>query len=382
MKTKLGELSVNVSSFQLLAKALRPLPEKWHGLSDIDTRYRQRYVDLIANDDARRVFDIRFAAIGAIRRFLAERGFVEVETPVLHPIAGGATAQAVLDAPQRARRRALPAHRARAVPEAAHRRRLRQGVRDRARVPQRRAVDPAQPRVHDARALRGVRRLHRHDAAHRGADRRRGARRRSAARPSSGTAPRSTSRRRSRGARCSTSSASTPASTCTRRSRSRSCARRCDALDVAVRAVVALRASSCSRSTRRRPRRTSWSPTFVCDYPRDVSPLARDAPRRPHADRAVRAHRRRPRARQRVQRAQRSRRPAAPLRGPGVAEAARRRRGAGHRRRLRARARVRPAADRRPRPRHRPARDAARGRDLDPRGDPVPAPAARKRTKP
>jgi len=93
MKTKLGELSVNVSSFQLLAKALRPLPEKWHGLSDTDTRYRQRYVDLIANDDARRVFDIRFATIGAMRRFLAGRGYVEVETPVLHPISGGATAR-------------------------------------------------------------------------------------------------------------------------------------------------------------------------------------------------------------------------------------------------------------------------------------------------
>jgi lysyl-tRNA synthetase, class II len=93
MKTKLGELSVNVSSFQVLAKALRPLPEKWHGLSDTDTRYRQRYVDLIANDDARRVFDVRFAAVAAMRRFLAERGFIEVETPVLHPIAGGATAR-------------------------------------------------------------------------------------------------------------------------------------------------------------------------------------------------------------------------------------------------------------------------------------------------
>ena len=93
MKTKLGELSVNVQSLQLLSKSLRPLPEKWHGLSDTDTRYRQRYVDLIANDDARRVFDIRFAAISAMRRFLAERGFIEVETPVLHPIAGGATAK-------------------------------------------------------------------------------------------------------------------------------------------------------------------------------------------------------------------------------------------------------------------------------------------------
>ena len=93
MKTKLGELSVNVTSFQLLSKALRPLPEKWHGLSDTDTRYRQRYVDLIANDDARRVFDIRFAAISAMRRFLTERGYVEVETPELHPISGGATAK-------------------------------------------------------------------------------------------------------------------------------------------------------------------------------------------------------------------------------------------------------------------------------------------------
>jgi lysyl-tRNA synthetase class 2 len=69
------------------------LPEKWHGLADTDTRYRQRYVDLIANDDARRVFDIRFAAISAMRRFLSDRGYIEVETPELHPISGGATAK-------------------------------------------------------------------------------------------------------------------------------------------------------------------------------------------------------------------------------------------------------------------------------------------------
>jgi lysyl-tRNA synthetase class 2 len=93
MKTKKGELSVKVTDFRLLAKALRPLPDKWHGLADIDTRFRQRYVDLIANDDARRVFEIRFAAIEALRQFLAERGFVEVETPVLHTVVGGATAK-------------------------------------------------------------------------------------------------------------------------------------------------------------------------------------------------------------------------------------------------------------------------------------------------
>ena len=73
MKTKKGELSVNVKSFSLLAKSLRPLPEKWHGLSDVDTRFRQRYLDLIANDDARRVFAIRFGAVASMRSFLGER---------------------------------------------------------------------------------------------------------------------------------------------------------------------------------------------------------------------------------------------------------------------------------------------------------------------
>jgi lysyl-tRNA synthetase class 2 len=93
MTTKKGELSVKVERFQLLAKALRPLPDKWHGLADVDTRFRQRYVDLIVNDEARRVFAIRSAAITEIRRFLAERGYVEVEGPVLTAEAGGAAAR-------------------------------------------------------------------------------------------------------------------------------------------------------------------------------------------------------------------------------------------------------------------------------------------------
>ena len=93
MTTRKGELSVKVRSFVLLAKALRPLPDKWHGLSDVDTRYRQRYVDLIVNEDARRVFEIRFAAVAAIRATLVDRGFVEVETPVLNLELGGATAR-------------------------------------------------------------------------------------------------------------------------------------------------------------------------------------------------------------------------------------------------------------------------------------------------
>ncbi len=93
MTTRRGELSVKVRSFDLLAKALRPLPDKWHGLSDVDTRFRQRYVDLIVNPESRRVFEVRFAAVAAIRRFLEERGFVEVETPTLSAELGGATAR-------------------------------------------------------------------------------------------------------------------------------------------------------------------------------------------------------------------------------------------------------------------------------------------------
>jgi lysyl-tRNA synthetase class 2 len=93
MTTKKGELSVKVERFELLAKALRPLPDKWKGLSDVDTRYRQRYVDLIVNEEARHVFAVRHAAVDAIRRTLKDQDFVEVETPILHLQQGGATAR-------------------------------------------------------------------------------------------------------------------------------------------------------------------------------------------------------------------------------------------------------------------------------------------------
>ena len=92
-RTRTGEITVQVQGWEVLAKTLRPLPEKWHGLRDVETRYRQRYLDLIANEDTRRVFQIRSRLISAIRRFLDERGFLEVETPVLQPIYGGAAAR-------------------------------------------------------------------------------------------------------------------------------------------------------------------------------------------------------------------------------------------------------------------------------------------------
>jgi lysyl-tRNA synthetase, class II len=88
-----GELSVDVTELTLLSKALRPLPDKWHGLADTDTRYRQREVDLLANPDSRKVFDIRFKVVAALRRQLAAEEFIEVDTPILQPQAGGALAR-------------------------------------------------------------------------------------------------------------------------------------------------------------------------------------------------------------------------------------------------------------------------------------------------
>lgn len=92
-KTKTGELTVKTNNIQLLTKSLRPLPDKFHGLTDHEMRYRQRYLDLLVNEDTRRVFQIRSKLIAEIRKFLTEKSYVEVETPMMQPIAGGATAR-------------------------------------------------------------------------------------------------------------------------------------------------------------------------------------------------------------------------------------------------------------------------------------------------
>ncbi|MGY3717119.1 lysine--tRNA ligase [Sutcliffiella cohnii] len=92
-KTKVGELSVKVNSFELLTKALRPLPEKYHGLKDVEQRYRQRYLDLITNPESKETFIARSKIIQAMRRYLDDNGYLEVETPMLHSIAGGASAR-------------------------------------------------------------------------------------------------------------------------------------------------------------------------------------------------------------------------------------------------------------------------------------------------
>jgi lysyl-tRNA synthetase class 2 len=92
-RTRTNELTIWASRLEFLGKCHLPLPEKWHGLQDIEIRYRQRYLDLIVNEEARRVFEVRSRVIAALRRFLDDRGYLEVETPVMQPIAGGAMAR-------------------------------------------------------------------------------------------------------------------------------------------------------------------------------------------------------------------------------------------------------------------------------------------------
>jgi lysyl-tRNA synthetase class 2 len=92
-RTRAGEITLRVSTLTMLSKALNAPPEKWHGLQDVETRYRQRYADLIANEEVRRVFEMRSTIVASIRRFLDARGFMEVETPTLQPLYGGAAAR-------------------------------------------------------------------------------------------------------------------------------------------------------------------------------------------------------------------------------------------------------------------------------------------------
>jgi len=92
-RTRMGEVTLRVEDCRILAKSLRPLPEKWHGLTDVEQRYRQRYLDLISNDEVTALFKLRCEVVRRLRRFLDERGFLEMETPMLQPLPGGAIAR-------------------------------------------------------------------------------------------------------------------------------------------------------------------------------------------------------------------------------------------------------------------------------------------------
>ncbi len=118
-KSGKGDLYVNMDEYELLTKALRPLPEKFHGLTDQEMRYRQRYVDLIVNEDSRNTFIIRSKLVSAIRSFMtSQKGYVEVETPMMHVIPGGAGARPFVTHHKALEMRDVPAYRAGAVPEA------------------------------------------------------------------------------------------------------------------------------------------------------------------------------------------------------------------------------------------------------------------------
>ena len=165
-KSRRGEPSLIADELEVLAHIRTPLPDTFHGLTDVEQRYRRRYVDLLMNEETRRDFMLRARMVTSIRRFLDEEGFVEVETPVLQPRYGGAFARPFSTHSQRARSDALPADRHRALPQAADRRGARARLRARQGLPQRGRVVQAQPRVHDARVVRGLRRLPRHDGPH------------------------------------------------------------------------------------------------------------------------------------------------------------------------------------------------------------------------
>ena len=157
-----GELSILADRWAITAKCLRPLPEKHAGLTDPEARVRQRYVDLIVNDEAREMARIRSATVRAVRDFWHERGLPRGRDADAAADPRRRDGPAVQDPHQRLQHGALPSHRDRALPQAARGRRHREGLRDQPQLPQRGRGLHAQPRVHDARGVRHVPRLQRH----------------------------------------------------------------------------------------------------------------------------------------------------------------------------------------------------------------------------
>ena len=191
-RARRGEPSLLAESLEVLSRNTQPLPDTFHGLTDVELRYRKRYLDLLVNEETRA--DLHAARAhrqrgpGVPRRRGLRRGRDAGAPAALRR----RVRAAVRDASQRARPRPLPPHRDRALPQAAHRRRARARLRARQGLPQRGRLVQAQPRVHDARVVRGVRRLPRHDGADRDA-RRDGRPVRCSARPPSSSAVTSSS---------------------------------------------------------------------------------------------------------------------------------------------------------------------------------------------
>jgi lysyl-tRNA synthetase class 2 len=143
-RTDKGELSIVVEDIKVLTKSLRNLPDKWHGLQDVEIKYRQRYVDLIASSESRDTFYQRAQIIKTMRRYLEdELEFMEMETPIMHTVSGGGGRQALQHAPQRLKYGFNVTNRDGVTLEAVSRRRIRKSVRNRTDFPKRRIVDEA-----------------------------------------------------------------------------------------------------------------------------------------------------------------------------------------------------------------------------------------------
>ena len=156
MRTKTGELTLRADRFEILSKSLRPLPEKFHGLQDVERRYRERYTDLIVNETSRDIFKKRAQIISGIRKFLDKRDYVEVETPILGDLAGGAAArpfETYFNALDQNFVCALPQN----APETTHRGRIGTGLRNRPTVPKRGIKHQTQSRIYVHRVLRSLR---------------------------------------------------------------------------------------------------------------------------------------------------------------------------------------------------------------------------------
>jgi lysyl-tRNA synthetase, class II len=366
VKTRRGELSVMVDEWVLLAEARRPFPDKWHGLSDVDTRYRQRYVDLWVTEESRRVLRLRSRLVSLLRRFLEDRGFVEVETPVLHHVAGGAPAR-----PFVTHHNALDLDLSLRVATELHLKRLVVGgfekVFEVGRTFRNEGLSPRHNpeftmlEVYEAYADYGDMMALTEDLVVHLATELHGT------------------------TKLSYGDRALDLTPPWRRATLAELVEEHAGLRVSVDMPVdELRAIASAHGVdahdgwgpgklvleiyEKTTEHALWGPVFVCDYPREVSPLAR-------------AHRSTPGlvagAGQRLQRAGRPRRPAGPLRGPGPPEGGRGRRDHGDRRGLRQGPGVRHAAHRRPRHRRRPPGHAPRRRPPHPRRPAVPDPATR-----
>ena len=372
MTTRRGELSVAVESVALLGKALAEPPDKYRGLADVETRYRQRYLDLECNERTRQIFRIRHTAVLALREHLAERGFTEVEGPVLQSIQGGATAR-----PFVTHHNALDLDMYLRIALELHLKRLIVGGMERVfeigRVFRNEGIDTrhnpeftmleayqAFADYHDmmdlaqgmvvaaARAALGDDLVVRHG-----------------------------------GHAIDLGAAPWPRKRFADMIEERTGERMHPGMPIGEARAVLDRLGlayeggwGAGRLMKEvydeKVQHDVVGPVFCIDYPREVSPLARRAPRRPGLRRALRADRRRVRAVQRLQRAERPGRAARRVRGRGAGEGRRRPRGRRRRPRLHPRARAGHAVHRRPRHRDRPAGDAAGERGLDPRGHPLP----------